>query len=148
MMNKIISHLIEEQKEGFEDVRKTYGLRFIILHGSFVTGRERKESDVDTALVEDQPLTMDGFFAVHEALDNIFSRYLEMVEIDLKSLKGVDPLFRYQVVAHSFLLAGDTRRYNEFKMYAFRAYMDSSDLRILERRMIEYKQQMLDKRYG
>ena len=69
-------------------------------------------------------------------------------ELDVKFLDSSDPLLRYFVVRDGCLLAGDPQAYQEFKAFAFRDYLDSWDLRRLERRMIRHKQQALAARYG
>jgi hypothetical protein len=57
-------------------------------------------------------------------------------EIDLKSLHGVDPLFRFQVMWKGVLLAGIRKDYLSFKAYAYRDYMDSWDLFRLKKALI------------
>jgi len=135
-----------DQRETFERVRNEFDLKFIILHGSYARGRARPQSDVDIAFV-DKPLHPKGdFFKIYTAFEGILSQ-MGFIDLDIKSLKGVDPLFRYLVVRDSFLLAGNFHQFNEFKAFAFRDYMDSRGLLVLERKMIEFKQRMLSRRY-
>lgn len=140
------------QQEALERLRDTHRLQFIVLHGSHVTNRARKNSDIDVALVEKfsmegARLSFDSLLQISNELETIFGQSLKG-DIDIKTLRGVDPLFRYLVVRDGQLLAGDPGAYNEFKAFAFRDYMDSWDLRKLERQMIECKQRSLRERYA
>ncbi|MFH1245373.1 MAG: nucleotidyltransferase domain-containing protein [Candidatus Omnitrophota bacterium] len=134
-----------EQKVKIEAIRKKYALKFIILHGSYACGKEGEESDLDIALLAEKRIETEALLAIYAEIEEAVKN-IGVKELDVKSLHGVDPLFRYFVVRDSILLAGDVHSYNEFRAYAFRDYLDSRSLRILERRMIEYKQKMLANR--
>lgn len=139
--------LTNDIKEKLEDLREHHNLRFIILHGSYAKSKEHGESDCDIALVGHQPLSFKDVLDIQSKLADIFD-VVGIYDLDVKSIDRVDPLFRYLVVRDSILLAGDPHGYNEFKAYAFRDYLDSVDLRMLERRMIQSKQKMLSERYA
>jgi len=139
--------LDENMKEELEKIRLQNNLRFIILHGSYAKGKVHGESDFDLAVVGNQPISFREIMDIQRTLDELFQS-AGIYNLDLKSLDRVDPLFRFLVVRDSILLAGDPHDYNEFKAYAFRDYLDSVDLRRLERRMIQSKQKMLSERYA
>lgn len=139
-----LTHVI---KGKVEELRQEYNLRFIILHGSYAKGKERSDSDCDIAVVGNHLLGWKDVTAIESRLTELLGAG-KISNLDVKSLDRVDPLFRYFVVRDSVLLAGDPHEYNEFKAYAFRDYVDSLDLRILERRMIQSKQKMLSERYA
>jgi predicted nucleotidyltransferase len=134
-------------RDELEKIRSRFDLHFIILHGSYAKGTVHSGSDFDIAVVGKRPI---GFTEIMEIQSN-FGQLFETVGInnlDVKPLDRVDALFRYLVVRDSILLAGNLHDYNEFKAYAFRAFIDTADLRILERRMIQAKQNMLSTRYA
>lgn len=137
----------ENLKPKLEILRLRYQLRFIILHGSYALGKEHAESDLDIAVVGNQPIGFREIMDIQRSLGELLEA-VDIYDLDVKSLNRVDPLFRYLVVRDSILLAGDLHDYNEFKAYAFRDYVDSIDLRMLERRMIQSKQKMLSERYA
>ncbi|MBI3274140.1 MAG: nucleotidyltransferase domain-containing protein, partial [Candidatus Colwellbacteria bacterium] len=114
-----------------QQIGRAHDLRFIILHGSYATGKEYAGSDVDIAILGKTLLAFDEVLHIHGELADIFGDSKER-ELDLKTLHRVDSLFRYQVVCDGVLLYGNKRAYEEFKGYAFRDYVDSSDLRELQ----------------
>ncbi len=141
-------HFLRENIQGeLEKIRLLHNLRFIILHGSYAKGKEHNESDFDIAVVGNQPIGFREIMDVQGSLDEVFEG-VGIYNLDVKSLDRVDPLFRFFVVRDSILLSGDAHDYNEFKAYAFRDYIESIDLRVLERRMIQSKQKMLSERYA
>jgi predicted nucleotidyltransferase len=139
--------LTENMKRELEKIRVHHNLRFIILHGSYAKGKEHSESDFDIAVLGNQVIGFRELMEVQDSFDEVFDG-MHIYNLDVKSLDRVDPLFRFLVVRDSILLAGDPHDYNEFKAYAFRDYVDSADLRMLERRMVESKQKMLSDRYA
>jgi predicted nucleotidyltransferase len=139
--------LTENMKEELEKIRLQHNLRFIILHGSYAKREEHSESDFDIAVLGNQVIGFRELLDVHGSLDEVLEG-VGIQDLDVKSLDRVDPLFRFLVVRDSILLAGDPHDYNEFKAYAFRDYVDSTDLRMLERRMVQSKQKMLSERYA
>lgn len=141
-------HFLTNNIKGeLEKLRHHHHLRFIILHGSYAKGKERKDSDCDIAVVGNKPVGFKEIIDLHSSLTDLFEA-VGIYDVDVKSLDRVDPLFRYLVVRDSVLLAGKPFDYNEFKAYAFRDYLDSVNLRILERRMIKVKQKILSERYA
>jgi predicted nucleotidyltransferase len=137
----------QEQQKALDIMGRECRLRFVILHGSYATGKERPGSDLDIAIVGKEELSSDERMSIYTALDDIFGDSPER-ELDVKTLHHADPLFRYLVVRDGVLLYGDPTDYNEFKAYAFRDYMDSKDLRELEYAITRAKQQTLTQRYA
>lgn len=122
-------------------------LRFVILHGSYATGKERPGSDLDIALVGKQGLSFNDTMAIYEALDGVFGDSKER-ELDVKTLHHADPLFRYLVIRDGILLYGDPTDYNEFKAYAFRDYMDTKNLRELESALLKKSIRAIEARHA
>lgn len=123
--------LTVKQKQALKKIGDSYQLRFIILHGSYAKGIPRQGSDLDIALLGKNPIAFEVILRMFGEFEEIFGNSRER-ELDIKSLHGVDPLFRHQVVRKCLLLYGDARKFNEFKLYAERAYDESRDLRELE----------------
>ena len=135
--------LTEQQKGRLQEVGKTLGLQFIVLHGSYATGKARPDSDIDIAIVGGSPMSATAHASLYQGLSEVFGDSLNR-ELDLKSLYHADPFFRYQVTRDGILLYGDPRAYSQYKMFAFRDYIDTADLRRLESRLTLTKQARLE----
>jgi predicted nucleotidyltransferase len=139
--------LTEEQQQKIAEVGRKYRLRFVLLHGSYVTNKVRRDSDLDIALLGERPIGFEELLAMHGDLAEIFGDDPQR-ELDIKSLHKADPLFCYQVTKDSELLYGDPTDFNEFKAYAFSNYFDSKDLFHLERILIQKFQTYLNEKYA
>ena len=139
--------LTEEQQQKIAEVGRKYRLRFILLHGSYVTNKIRRDSDLDIALLGERPIGFEELLAMHGDLAEIFGDDPQR-ELDIKSLHKADPFFCYQVTKDSQLLYGDPTDFNEFKAYAFSNYFDSKDLFHLERILIQKFQTYLNEKYA
>lgn len=116
------------------------GLRLVVRFGSRATGAvppPAPGSDLDIAvLAGERWVTLAEVYAV---LADAFPG----VELDLALLNDADPLFRFEVFRRSDLLFGDPDVYAEYQLYAYRAFMDSADLRALESALSRRKLQRL-----
>jgi predicted nucleotidyltransferase len=140
-------YLTRDQQQKIKKVGKKYGLKFILLHGSYATDKMKTGSDLDIALLGEKLIEFEELLAIHNDLAEIFGDDL-LRELDIKSLHKADPLFRYQVAKDSQLLYGDLTDFNEFKAYAFSNYFDSKDLFHLEKILIQKFQNYLNQKYA
>jgi predicted nucleotidyltransferase len=117
-------------RDALEAVSRRLGFRRVVLFGSRVTGSPppTEESDLDIAVSRsgDAPTS---FWESHQALSEIF----EGEKLDLVDLDTADPLFRWEIVRGGVLLWGDELDFLEFRAFAYRDFIDSADLRELER---------------
>lgn len=139
--------LAESQKKTLEKIAEKHRLRFIILHGSYAKGTPRPDSDLDIAILGERKPSFDEFLAIYGELGDAFGDTRER-ELDVKTLHGVDPLFRHLAVRDGMLLYGNPTEYAQYKAYAFRDYMDTADLRELEFSMTRAKHESLVRRYA
>ena len=140
-------HLTQEQQQKIDEVGRKYRLRFILIHGSYATGKMRTGSDLDIALLGEKPIEFEELLVIRSDLAEIFGDNPQR-ELDVKSLHKVDPLFCYQVANDSQLIYGDLTDFNEFKAYAFSNYFDSKDLFHLEKILIQKFQNYLNQKYA
>ncbi|MGZ6193281.1 MAG: type VII toxin-antitoxin system MntA family adenylyltransferase antitoxin [Syntrophales bacterium] len=140
-------HLIQEQQHKIEDVGRKYRLKFIVIHGSYATGKMRRGSDLDIALLGEKPIEFEELLAIYGDLAEIFGDNPQR-ELDVKSLHKADPLFCYQVAKDSQLIYGDLTEFNEFKANAFSNYFDSKDLFHLEKILVQKFQNYLNQKYA
>ena len=139
--------LSQEQKNQLSKIGEKFNLRFIILHGSYAKGTPRKGSDLDIAVAGKRRIELDELLDIHGELGKIFGDNKER-ELDLKTLHGVDPLFRHLAVRDGVILFGDLTEYQEFKAYAFRDYMESTDLRELGVKLLKKSMQSLSRSHA
>ena len=139
--------ITQQQQTELDRIGKKYDLRFVILHGSYATGKQHRGSDLDIAVLEMHPTESRSFLEMYGDFAQIFGDNRER-ELDLKTLRHTDPLFRYHVVRDGVLLYGNRLEYDEFTAYAFRVYIDSRDLRILEEKLLRKSIQQLKTHYA
>lgn len=122
------------QKIEIERIGREYGLKLLLVYGSFVRNTARLESDLDIAVLGAKEVSFDLLLEIYNRLSDIFK---DKKEIDVKSLHHSDMLFRYYVMRDGILLYGNITDYNQYKSYAFRAYRDSRDLLRLEEILVD-----------
>ena len=126
-------------------LRRRHRLKFIILHGSHVTGKARRDSDVDIAVVRERATARSkSFLDLHHDLTRALSR-ANGLKLDLKPLDRTDPLFRHEVVRDGRLICGDKTAYEEFKAVTLRMYEDARPLFELEHALTKKYQRALNR---
>jgi predicted nucleotidyltransferase len=120
-----------------EAAARTLHLRTVVLFGSYATGDlpPGPESDVDIAVSLAAPAARRAFWEVYEGLAPAFGGQL----LDLVFLADADALFRWEIMNRGRLLWGDEIEHLEDRALAFRLFVDSQDLRRLERTLFEKK---------
>ena len=130
-------------KKLLASVAEQYQLNFVILHGSYATGRSRPDSDVDIAVVRKQALSFDELTKLQGELAGIFGDTATR-ELDIKSLYGADPFLRHEVVRDGLLLYGDPAFYEDYKATTGRMFTDARPLFDLERVLVAKYQKHLN----
>lgn len=127
-------------------VAKKFHLRFVILHGSYISHQTHPESDLDVAVVGKARADFDTVLKLYGEIDEVFDRHPG--ELDLKSLDQADPFFRHEVVQSGELLYGDPTDYEDYKAAVYRAYDDAKPLFELEQILSDRYQRHLNKTYA
>ena len=138
--------ITKEQKRKIEKVGRKYNLKMVLLYGSCATGKKKAGSDLDIAVLGQEPIEMNKLLEIHNDIADIFGDSRQQ-ELDLKSLHDVNPFFRFEVMRHSVLLYENPVDYYSFKAYAFRDFQDSQSLFNLLRVIIRKRQRYLMKTY-
>lgn len=129
------------------------GLRAVVLFGSRVTGSPvpGSDSELDVAVLTDRARSSDPssgpgtrFHEIYARLARVFSDH----SLDLAFLDDAEPLFRWEVVREGVLLRGDPDAWAHYQAFAYRAYVDSADLRALEKTLSEKKRGRLRRMVG
>jgi len=125
---------------------RSLGLELVVLFGSYATGSPppHAESDVDLALLPAQSGPAPSLLDAYEAMDGVFGG----ARPDPVLLHRADPLFRHEIMRRGVLLYGDVDRFLEYRAFAFRAYVDASDLLALERLLFERKMARIEEALG
>jgi predicted nucleotidyltransferase len=115
------------------------GLRLVVLFGSHARQRPKPgpESDIDIAVYG---CPRERYWDCLEALSKAF----DGGELDLVRLEDADPLFRQEIMERGIRLHGDPDLFYEMRAYAYRDFVDSADLRALEKTLFEKKMARLD----
>jgi predicted nucleotidyltransferase len=123
--------------EEVEAVCRRFGVRMLVLFGSRAPGglKPGPDSDLDLAVSFQLPRRQVDPWVVREAFAEAFLRQT----IDLVDVRNVDPLFRWEIMEQGVLLYGDIDEFLEYRAYAYRDYIDSADLRALERVLSDRK---------
>jgi predicted nucleotidyltransferase len=113
------------------------GIRRLVLFGSRATGTPPpdRESDLDLAISLEAEAPRRDFSDYFMALGDVFADH----SLDLAFLADADPLFRWEIMREGVLLWGDVIDFLEYRAFAFKDFVDSADLRALERILSEKK---------
>lgn len=119
------------------EVCRRLGVRILVLYGSRATGTPvpRPESDLDLAVRLQPGRESPDLWELQEALSEAFPG----ASLDVAFLRGADPLFRWEVMREGRLLWGDPLDHLEYRAFAYRDFVDSADLRELERTLFKKK---------
>ena len=120
------------QQIQLQAIGEKYNLKFMIIYGSFAKGRPHSQSDIDIGVLGKTKMDRSLMMQLYAELADVF----QVKDLDLKSLSGIDPLFRYEAMRDSLLIFGDPVDYHSFKAYAFRDYMDSQSLFRLQSKLV------------
>lgn len=140
-------NLTQAQQQQLDTVAHRHQLKFVVLHGSYATGKEHVGSDIDIAVLGKNTIDYKQQLELYGDFANIFGDSSER-ELDFKTLQQVDSLFRYLVIRDGVLLYGNQTAYDEFRAYAYRDYVDSQDLRDIEKHLVKKNIQILSQLYA
>jgi predicted nucleotidyltransferase len=108
---------------------KRYGLRLVILHGSFATGHVRKESDIDIGILGKAESLRKNYFDIVARLSGLLGETCDPV-----ILNNSETMIVYQVAIKGIPLY-EARKglFAEFKMSAISRYQDAAKFHLLEK---------------
>lgn len=114
-------------------IAERYGARLVLQFGSSVSGKTHAGSDVDLAVLLEEPDISTQRYAelVHD-----LQELVDGVEVDLVILNRADPLLLKQVSDGCGRLYGSEREFQRFRLLAFKRYQDYRPYLELERRYV------------
>ncbi len=112
----------------------TAGAQLVYLFGSAGSHAERPDSDVDIAVLFDEPLSADGRIELCGTIEKAIGR-----PVDLVDLATADPVIRRQIVAGGIVVRlTDPFVRARFEMKTLSEYLDLKiERRAAERRLVE-----------
>jgi predicted nucleotidyltransferase len=135
---------MEIMREELERDCERLGVWLLVLFGSQSPGGlpPRPGSDVDLALSFGRGASRVPVLDLHEQLAPAFPGG----QLDIVLLHDADPLFRWEIMERATLLYGDVDDFLEYRAFAYRDFMDSADLRALERILSDRKMKRIRER--
>jgi len=118
------------QKKKLTYLAKKFQLKLAVVFGSFAIGKQRKDSDLDIAVLSVKSIPLKVQIDLINELSLIFNK-----EVDLTILNNANPLLLYQVSKNPILLYGDRRELLKFKLNAFKTYHDYAPYFEIERKL-------------
>lgn len=120
-------------KSEIDAIAAKHGIRLALQFGSSATGREHAASDVDLAVLLDEP---PRSLEQHGELLHDLQQLYPARTLDLSILNHADPLFLKKVLERCILVHGTTRLLQELKIYSFKRYQDHRRYFELERHYV------------
>jgi predicted nucleotidyltransferase len=135
---------MEIMREELERSCERLSVRLLVLFGSQSPGGlpPGPRSDVDLALSFGRDASRVPVLDLHEQLAPAFPGG----QLDIVLLHDADPLFRWEIMERATLLYGDVDEFLEYRAFAYRDFMDSADLRALERTLSDRKMKRIRER--
>ena len=130
--------LTKEQKQKIDKIGRKYDLKLALLFGSRARNQERKDSDLDIAILGNKKIDFKELLQINYEFQKVFE-----IIVDVRSLHNTSPLFRYQVTKNSQLFYGTSRDYFNYKSFAYLDYIDNESMFDLTRKMIARRQKYL-----
>ncbi|MDZ7659453.1 type VII toxin-antitoxin system MntA family adenylyltransferase antitoxin [Fodinibius sp.] len=133
---------MENDRERLTEVAGLYGLRLVVLYGSYARGAAGGGSDLDIAVLG---CPAGAYLDCYQSLSHSFPGHT----LDLVRLESADALFRYEIMRDAVLLYGDPDLFCEYRAFAYRDFVDSADLLALEETLSQKKlEQIKEQLYG
>ena len=125
-----------------EKLVKKHGLEFAVVFGSQINGKARQDSDLDIGILDPKPETYKRYGDLY----NDFSEIFKGQNVDLRMIKGSEPVFLYNSLMKGEFLAGDEQAFFNYKAFAYKNFIDSQKLFELKGKLLRKKQNILNKK--
>lgn len=139
---------IKKNRPQIENIAQKHNIKFVVVFGTAASGLMRDSSDIDVAVLQKNHALFDykSFLDVSgELADALASGFRKIDQVDLAS---ANILLRYEITQNGILLYGDETVYQDYRIFAFKDYIDSQSLRDLESLIIKKRQDTLATRFN
>jgi len=131
--------ITQDTQKQTEGIVRNRGLRFAVIFGSRANGKARQDSDLDIGILDPKPETYRRFGEIFNDFSNVFRGY----NVDLRMIKGSEPVFLYNVLMKSQFLCGDRQDFYNYRAFAYKNFVDSKPLFELKTKMLQKQQKFL-----
>ena len=101
-------------------IRRQHHLKLILLHGSYATGQIHPHSDIDIAVLSQDPTqNLDTLSLIRD-----LSAAFQADSVDLTNLNHANPLLLKTVTNTATLLSGHRADFDQLQLLAFHRYSD------------------------
>jgi uncharacterized protein len=111
--------ITKEQKLKITKIAKKFHLKLVIVFGSFASGKNTKDSDLDVAILGEERVSFKEQVGLINDFSTVFNK-----NADLSVLNNANPLLLFEVSKNPILLYGSREEFLKFKLYAFNVYND------------------------
>ena len=116
-------------KDKIKYLCQKHKIKILILHGSQVSGKTSKNSDIDVGILCDSKVDFKEYRAILADFGDIFGDKFDPV-----FLNGVEPMISYNTALSGFLLYEAKKGcFAEYKIQTIARYMDARKFRELEK---------------
>jgi len=113
-----------------EIFKSFYEIKLAILFGSFASGKQNKESDIDIGVAAKHPITSDNKMEIIKTISLEFGRSVDVVDLQLKH----EPILSQIITKGKVIYCDDRKLYAEFiKTVVY----DAADFLPLRSRILE-----------
>lgn len=129
------------QQEMAEEIVKKYGILFAVVFGSQANGKSRENSDLDIGILDPKPET-------YKRYGNLYNDFCEIFKgqnVDLRMIKGAEPVFLYNTLMKGKFLAGQRQVFSQYQAFAYKNFVDSKSLFDLKMKLLLKRQKVLNK---
>ncbi|MEK7172639.1 MAG: nucleotidyltransferase domain-containing protein [Patescibacteria group bacterium] len=131
--------ITKEQQNMAEEMVKKRGLEFAVVFGSRANGKARGNSDLDIGVLDPKTETYDRYGDLYNDFSKIFKGY----NVDLRMIKGSEPVFLYNALCKGKFLAGNKQNFYNYKFFAYKNFVDSKPLFELKTKILQKQQEFL-----
>ncbi len=111
--------ITREKKQKINKIAKKYGLKLVLLFGSFANGKTHKDSDLDIAIMGGKKIDFEKQIKLANNFSQIFKR-----DIDLSIINTANPLLLFQISKNARIIFGSELDFYKFRLHAFHRYND------------------------
>lgn len=124
---------LDYSQHKLRELCKKYGLDLVVLHGSSVSGKLHKESDIDIGILAESASLGRRIFDIQSDFTDLFGE-----RCDLVVLNNTETMIVYQVAVKGVVLYESRKGlFAAFKTTAITRYQDAQKFRRLERRYLQ-----------
>jgi uncharacterized protein len=122
--------LSQKQKSGISEIAKKYDLKSVIVFGSFASGKNRKDSDLDLAISGHKKISFSKQIKLISIFSSIFRK-----DVDLTIIDNANPLLLFEISKNSILISGSKKDFACFQLNAFKIFHDYTPYFEMERKL-------------